>query len=446
MTLTSERHLPTGGDPRTLADYAALRDELNKLTHPARPDVNWLYAEKLCLSLFEHNGMELQTAAWYTLVRTQLAGLTGMNEGLSILETLITRQWGNLWPQAVHVRMDILSILARRLQQHLRAMTLNYADLSALYQAEKHLTATGDTLQRLELKHQTGLDALGRQLRQAAVCLENSHRTADGTAASPRVLPEPAVMSAERGEGSRSRSVWVMPPAVESHIPVVPAPLRTIWKPFVAGMLTMLLTGALALWGGQRFADNPNQKALMATVAPLPAPLPEETLKRLRQARESGRNTGDMWFRQARQQLGELARQSPAWSLNYGSELIRQAQELWPERPETGALTGQWHEQLTAIAASAGSLEGWRQGMAQLQHLTDRLNKLDEQKGKYMTVSELKSQVFAITQAFNQAVPVEEQLRQLAAQPANLPVPAALRTQTELHLKQLLARYVLLTR
>lgn len=56
MTINSERQLRTGGDPRTLAGYAALREEMNKLTHPARPDVNWQHAETLCLSLFGHNG------------------------------------------------------------------------------------------------------------------------------------------------------------------------------------------------------------------------------------------------------------------------------------------------------------------------------------------------------------------------------------------------------
>lgn len=75
----SERYLKTGGDPRTLPDYAALRDELGKLSHPARPDVNWHCVEKLSLALFEHNGVELQTAAWYTLARTQLGGLAGLN-------------------------------------------------------------------------------------------------------------------------------------------------------------------------------------------------------------------------------------------------------------------------------------------------------------------------------------------------------------------------------
>ncbi|STW30300.1 membrane protein [Klebsiella michiganensis] len=46
MTTFSERYLKTGGDPRTLADYTALRDEMNKLIHPARPDVNWPHVEK----------------------------------------------------------------------------------------------------------------------------------------------------------------------------------------------------------------------------------------------------------------------------------------------------------------------------------------------------------------------------------------------------------------
>ncbi len=94
MTTFPEHHLQTGGNTRKLAEYAALHDEMSKLTHPARPDVEWLYAEKLCLSLFELNGIELQAAARYALVRTQRAGLYGLNEALVILEALLFRQWG----------------------------------------------------------------------------------------------------------------------------------------------------------------------------------------------------------------------------------------------------------------------------------------------------------------------------------------------------------------
>ena len=84
--MTSEVKLKTGGDPRSLPDYAALRDEISKLTHPARPDVDWRYVETLCLRLYEHNGVELQTASWYTIARMHTTGLSGLNEGLVAAE------------------------------------------------------------------------------------------------------------------------------------------------------------------------------------------------------------------------------------------------------------------------------------------------------------------------------------------------------------------------
>jgi len=131
METSTERHLKTGGDPRLLPDYAALREELGKLTHPARPDVNWRRVEQLSLLLFERNGVELQTAAAYTQARLRLLGLPGLNEGLAIIDALIARQWGNLWPQPVHARMEILSSLSQRVQQTLRSMPLRYAELGA---------------------------------------------------------------------------------------------------------------------------------------------------------------------------------------------------------------------------------------------------------------------------------------------------------------------------
>lgn len=203
MTTHSERHLNTGGDPRTLADYAALRDEMNKLTHPARPDVNWQLAETLCLSLFEHNGIELQTTARYTLARTHQAGLYGMNEGLAIPATLVARQWGEIWPQPVHARMEILSALSRRLQQAMRTRMLTYADLSQLYRAEEHLNTTGEVLQRLELKHASQLDALRILMHNTAARLENSDNTGVSVPHDAALTPE------KRLAGPEEQVKWV---------------------------------------------------------------------------------------------------------------------------------------------------------------------------------------------------------------------------------------------
>ncbi|WP_321572187.1 VasL domain-containing protein, partial [Cronobacter muytjensii] len=90
-------------------------------------------------------------------------------------------------------------------------------------------------------------------------------------------------------------------------------------------------------------------------------------------------------------------------------------------------------------------LDGWHQGMTQLDQLAARLNALDERRGKYLTGSELKTMVFNIRQAFDAMPPAEELLRRMAAQRQQGAVPEALRVETESRLSQLLYRYVLLT-
>jgi len=124
----TSRKIKTGGDPRSLPDYVALRDELNKLTHPARPDVDWRRVQTLCLRLFEHNGVELQSACWYTLARIHIAGLPGMNDGLFITGTLVRYQWSVMWPAGGHARAEILAGLCQRLQNVLRTLTLKDSD------------------------------------------------------------------------------------------------------------------------------------------------------------------------------------------------------------------------------------------------------------------------------------------------------------------------------
>jgi type VI secretion system protein VasL len=128
--MTTHITLKTGGDPRTLPDYAALRDELSKLTHPARPDVNWQYVERRCLTV----RTERCGAADCCLVHPcpdSSVWLAGLNEGLAILEALISHQWDVFWPKT-HAR-EILSGLSQRLQQRMRMLPLNNSHLSELY-------------------------------------------------------------------------------------------------------------------------------------------------------------------------------------------------------------------------------------------------------------------------------------------------------------------------
>lgn len=442
MTTYSERHLTTGGDPRTQADYAKLREEMQKLSHPARPDVNWRYAEQLCLSLFDRNGVDLQTAAWYTLARTQLAGLFGLNEGLAILETLITRQWGALWPQPVHARMEIVCGLSKRLQQALRTLTLAYADLSELYQAETHLKALDAALQRLELKHAGQLDVLVALIHNAAVRLENSDgiARADNSQHAGVTVPGNAIIEVDESD-ERIKRVYIAPADTAAEMATacdLPSAVQR-WRPFAAGMITMLLLTVATIWGWRvLYSSDQEQVQFAASLAPLPVALSAEQLRSFQPRSPSA----DKGILQTQQQLARLAELNPDWAIDDGERLVQQALTLWPEQAQT--LSRQWRQQLAAAALPVENLNGWHQGMKQLQQLAQRLDALDEQKGKYLTVSELKSAVFAMTQSFNRTVPVEEQLRQLAEMPQEQAQSSAQQHQAEQHLQQLITRYALL--
>lgn len=134
--------------------------------------------------------------------------------------------------------------------------------------------------------------------------------------------------------------------------------------------------------------------------------------------------------------LGQLA---PDWHLDYGRQLVEQAQALWPER--AAPLAQQWQRQLKAASLPTENLNGWHQGMMTLQQLSDRLSGLEKQKGKYMTISELKTVVYSAMLSFNQSIPAEEQLRILSQHSATESSTAA-QAQLEMHLTQLTARYV----
>ncbi|WP_288445136.1 VasL domain-containing protein [uncultured Pantoea sp.] len=427
------RRIKTGSDPRKLPDYAALREELSKLTHPARPDIDWIYVEQHCLSLFEQNGVELQTAAWYTLARMQLAGLVGLNEGLALLEALVSHQWGALWPQPIHARMDIFTSLSQRVQQQMRPLSLNYDDLSQLYRAEQLLTRLGTVLQRLELKHLSQLDTLRALMHNSAARLESR----DGTTSNilPGTTIDNGAISAHPHETKTPHSARWVYVAQQQHQPKIKvqtaAPARgNHWQFFSAGMFTMLLISVVAVGGWQYLhRPDPLQAQLVASLAPVPATLTSQQRDVLRRQT----SLPSALIADTQQQLSRLEQLAPDWNIAYGQQLVEQAQVLWPE--QAGSLSARWQHQLEASTLPAQNLAAWHQGMMKLAQLSERLNGLDEQKGKYITVSELKSSVFGMMTRFQQAEPIEEQLRQIHSLPASAPQRQQLIRQLEQHLR-----------
>lgn len=459
MISNTERTVKTGGDPRHFAEFSALRDEIGKLHHPARPDVDWGRVEQLCLALFRQNGVELQTTVDFTLARTHIAGLAGLCEGLELLAGLLSHQWSALWPPQTHARVALLAWLSDRLQQVWRTMTLCYGDLAQVYRAERALEQLCTQLQTLELKHLSKLDGVRLMLHNAALRLESAEAATDTPdrlsvplrhTAISEPQPQPAFSSAAVSEPLVYLVNEPAPTRVQVELsPPLPPPPR--WKAghgFVAGLslMAVLMAGSFFIW--QSLSSNPLREALLTSVAPLPAPLAAKSIDELRKQTSDaalGRLTEPV-LQASGSQLEQLAILPPLWAQIRGDALLSQAQQLWPASQDVKRLSTLWQQQREAGAAPLGELKHYALAQDRLRQLADRLNGLDEKKGRYMTVSELKSVVFAIQQPLAQTFPLEELLRQYQAQSESGQTPSsALRQQIDSRFTQLLNRYALLT-
>ncbi|HAU9591333.1 TPA: hypothetical protein JE281_005020 [Escherichia coli] len=120
--------------------------------------------------------------------------------------------------------------------------------------------------------------------------------------------------------------------------------------------------------------------------------------------------------------------------------MLQQLRGLFPGNPHVQEMVDNWHKRVRSRALPEEAMTGWNEGMARLQQLAERLNRLDEQRGKYMTVSELKTEVSGIMQAFNRHIPAEEQLRRYD-EARNQNGSEQQQKQAEMALNQLINRY-----
>ena len=192
MTALFEMRIRVGGDPRGVSEFTALRDELAKLSHPACPDVDWARVEQLCLTLFHHNGAELQTVASLTLARSQRYGLEGMAQGVALIEALCS-EWPALWPPMVAVRMDILGWLFDQLQPLLRRQEITWHMLPALERLDSELQRLATRLESLGQVPLVTLQALRHQVASLMQRLQRNGLSGEMLPVSTRAV-EPALI------------------------------------------------------------------------------------------------------------------------------------------------------------------------------------------------------------------------------------------------------------
>ncbi|WP_017518348.1 OmpA family protein [Pseudomonas nitroreducens] len=290
-----EEKLRLGGDPQGSEPSAALGRELAKLSHPARPDMDWARVERLCLAQFREHGMELQAVAAFVLARAQLRGPAGLDDGLELLERLLQRDWERLWPPAYSVRLEILGWLLAELRPWLRGLQFSAEDLPELLRLDDQLKRLEQLLGRHEAEPLPPLPALRGQLLGLLRRLAPDAATAEAVVA-PRaaadevttaVAPNPVAVSPTRRRTPRkprSEAPAVVVLNLDSAQPSVEPPPARKRRPFWTWLLllgalvalTGLFIGVHSHWQGVKGLGDPSQ---LAASSPMAGPSSEERVR-----------------------------------------------------------------------------------------------------------------------------------------------------------------------
>lgn len=236
MTALFEMRIRLGGDPHSFDGFKVLHKELIKLNHPACPDVDWVKVEELCLRLFEHNGVELQTAVSFTLARSHLHGPAGMAEGVALITALVG-EWPHLWPTSVSMRLEMLAWLFSQLQPLLRTVEWSATSVPVLGYLDAELRRLGQQLGRQAQVRLPTFQALCEQVGNLMQRMQRS--TSSGMAVTQLTrTPEPTWVM----------PVVVMPPAQNPY--AVAAARQTKRRRIAGGLLASLVAISLASWFG----------------------------------------------------------------------------------------------------------------------------------------------------------------------------------------------------
>lgn len=428
---SAEIVIRTGPDPRERSEFAQIRDEINKISHPAQPEVNWRLIESQALTLFRTTGVDLQTVVYYTLARSHLQGLPGFTAGCELLAAMIVHQWDQLWPKLPQARTEILEWFTARVGSVVRQHPFTQTDLPMLYRAERALQLISDKLQQVELPRVPRVENLlylvQNTRKRLAPVSANTTASADTSKKITLVYlaesePEPVQAPVDQNEPPPEVEINTVLPPVKRG----PARFPALWG-FIAGVAFCLLLAAVVrvIW------IEPQHQALAAL-----ADTPE--------------GAALLWLRHPvlatyGEQLRRLDAISPVAGQRLADRLVNVARTRWPASEQQQAETRRRMQLLQSRVATDTDENSYQQVQQQLQALSDELLARENARTG-LTISYLKTVVYQMQKTLSHDVPLEELMRQYAqAVDSRQPVSPMLAKQTEERFNILLERYHQLT-
>ncbi|WP_054179707.1 VasL domain-containing protein [Trabulsiella odontotermitis] len=404
---TQDIVIRTGGDPRHLEEFQAIREEINKINHPAQQEVNWKLIESLALSVFRRNGVDLQTSVYYALARFRVAGLAGFTEGCELLAGVIGADWQRCWPENEMVRIELLDWFNAKASNILRTLSFEKKDLEALTQTENALKILSDKLQQLPLRRVPRVENLQFFIHNTCQRLEQDPVREN---IPPSPVPEkliwvPGIEESDdlcpRPEPEPTKLVTCALPPGDEPAPTSPETAsppvkKTRWiiTGFFGGLCCCLLVALTAYY----LYVVPMKKQL-EEIASLPS------------------GSAILWLSQPdlrtyARQMESLATNSPLQPYTLGERFVKIARQTWPTDPLQQSVTRQWEAQMQAGNNNDLTGQSYFVVQQQLQKLNDELISQERSRGG-LTISYLKTAVYQMQTALNADVPLEELLRRL---------------------------------
>lgn len=425
----------TGSDPRGLPEFSALREEINKSSHPSQPELNWKLVESLALAIFKAHGVDLHTATYYTLARTRIHRLAGFCEGVELLAAMISHEWDKFWPQDEPARTGMLEWLNTRTGNILhQQMSFSEADLPLLYRTERALQLICDKIQQVELKRRPHIDNLLYFVQNTRKRLEPQPKSSVGTPS--QIAVRTLIYAPESTQPVTKENLPPLPDMPEMKVEVhhgtaedtTPAvsttPCRN-GKGFMAGV-ACTATAAAALWWWQVY---PMQQQLA-------------------QVKDTAQGAATVWLASPEldsygQRLQQLPDASPLQVLETGMQMMRTADSRWPDSLQQQQATAQWNEILKTRAQSSPQMRGWQQARQNLRDFADLMMQRETEKQGF-TLSYIKTVTWQAERLLNQEIPLESLLTEYEDARAQGRNTEAQEKQINERVNALLSRWLLL--
>ena len=426
----------TGSDPRGLPEFSAIREEINKASHPSQPELNWKLVESLALAIFKTSGVDLHTASYYTLARTRTQGLAGFCEGAELLAAMISHEWDKFWPQNGTARTEMLDWFNTRTGNILRQqLSFTEADLPLLYRTERALQLICDKLQQVALKRQPRVENLLYFVQNSRKRLEPQPRNSMDSQAKTTVRT--LVYAPESAVAATSTTAKIVPP-----LPDLPEIKVEVHPHVTAGSAA----GAMSRLSVTGFVAGAAGTAIIAAVLWWWQVYPMQ--QQLARVNDTALGAATIWLaspdlNRYGQRLQQLPDASPLQTLETGIQMMRIADSRWPESLQQQQATAQWNETLKTRAQNIPQMKGWQQTRQDLRAFAELLVQREQAKEGF-TLSYIKTVVYQAERTLNQETPLESLLTQYQDAQAKGLTTGILEKQINERLDGVLSRWLLL--